>query len=120
MGTLHDEKIDRSRSLEGEANFGAMWQLLCNKTMAKLMIFNRIMSCGNVAMVNARNSVLNLWVRMDNLVNAADQEISTMIQIITPYAATRWLKRYNWRGLLIFGTAFWSVWQLMFWLVVFD
>merc|ERR1712070_544750 len=97
-----------------------MWNLLCNKTMAKLMMFNVLMNTCTSALVNARNNVLDLWVDMDPLVNAADQDFSQIIQIFTLFAASKWLKRYNWRLLLIGGTTFWTVWQLMFWLVVFD
>lgn len=84
------------------------------------MMFNVLMNTCTSALVNARNNVLDLWVDMDPLVNAADQDFSQIIQIFTLFAASKWLKRYNWRLLLIGGTTFWTVWQLMFWLVVFD
>merc|ERR1719198_1857457 len=40
--------------------------------------------------------------------------------MLTLAAAAKWLKRYSWRGLLVFGTAFFVAVMFLFWLVVFD
>merc|ERR1711988_1094558 len=51
---------------------------------------------------------------------SVDNNIGQLIQIVTLFAAAKYLKRFNWQMLLIAGTAFWCVWQIAFWLVVFD
>merc|ERR1711988_1455954 len=51
---------------------------------------------------------------------SVDNNIGQLIQIVTLFAAAKYLKRFNWQMLLIAGTAFWCVWQIVFWLVVFD
>lgn len=96
------------------------WELLNNTAFSKLMIFNVIMSASQCVIVNARQSVLDDWVHMDPLCNAVDQVIGYVLQAITLFCAAKWLKSYNWRGLLAFGTAYFLFFIVTFWLVVFD
>jgi len=84
------------------------------------MIFNVAMNMSQTVTVNARNTVLNLWVNMTPLVNAVDGMVQQFIMMLTLAAAAKWLKHYNWRGLLVFGTVFFVAVMFLFWLVVFD
>merc|ERR1712232_1369731 len=78
------------------------------------------MNMSQTVTVNARNTVLNLWVNMTPLVNAVDGMVQQFIMMLTLAAAAKWLKHYNWRGLLVFGTVFFVAVMFLFWLVVFD
>jgi len=116
---LKEEKFDSS-TLGAGVSLGKAWSLMQNKTFSQLMLFNVIMNASQVCVVNARNTVLALWVKMTPLVNAFDGVLQQFIMMLTLAAAAKWFKSYSWRNLLIFGTAFYCSIMFLFWLVVFD
>lgn len=117
---LKDEQVDR-RALGGAGTtLRKAWELLQNRTFSRLMIFNVVMNMSQSVTVNARNTVLTLWVNMTPVVYALDGMLQQFIMMLTLAAAAKWLKNYNWRGLLIFGTIFFVAVMFLFWLVVFD
>jgi len=117
---LHEDRQEGAQREEGEHNIGMIYKLLQNRAMTKMMIFNIIMNLSQQVLVNARNTVLDTWVGMSPFVNSMDQILTQFIQMATLFAAAKWLKKYNWRHLLIGGLIFWTVFQLLFWFVVFD
>lgn len=117
---LKDERVDREALGGMEASLRKAWKLLQNGTFSRLMLFNVVMNMSQQVTVNARNTVLNVWVNMSPLVNAMDGMLQQFIMMLTLAAAAKWLKKYSWRGLLVFGSIFFIAVMFLFWLVVFD
>lgn len=116
---LHEERVDPS-TLGASVSARKAVELMQNKTFSKLMIFNVIMNMSQLVTVNARNTVLAIWVKMTPLVNSLDSVLQQFIMMLTLAAAAKWFKSYNWRSLLVFGTLFYIAIMFLFWLVVFD
>lgn len=118
---LKEEPVDRAVLQGGAAaSLGKAWKLMNNKTFSQLMLFNVVMNASQAVTVNARNSALTLWVNMTPLQMGFDNILQQFVMMLTLAAAAKWLKHYNWRGLLIFGTVFFLAMMFLFWLVVFD
>eukprot|EP00928_Gymnodinium_smaydae_P073936 TRINITY_DN57032_c0_g1_i1.p1 TRINITY_DN57032_c0_g1~~TRINITY_DN57032_c0_g1_i1.p1 ORF type:complete len:534 (+),score=70.21 TRINITY_DN57032_c0_g1_i1:39-1640(+) len=94
--------------------------LLKNKAYSNLLLFAVIMNAAGGVQVAARNSCLASWVKMSPFFYSSDAVVQQLVLAATMYASGRYLKKFSWHRLYVYGELVYLFLMMLFWLVVFD